>query len=67
MICLVCDNEEFVLAPKSIIEQEFKGKTLKIVTPAMACSKCGWLTIDIDQADELCRRTKTAYQAINAP
>lgn len=62
MICLQCDNEEFVAKLDAVIQQEFKGELLDVHTPALACSKCGWLTVDLDQAEELRRRTADAYR-----
>jgi putative zinc finger/helix-turn-helix YgiT family protein len=62
MICLQCDNEEFVLKQDAVIEQEFKGETFHIKMPALACAKCGWITVDTDQADELRKRTADAYR-----
>jgi putative zinc finger/helix-turn-helix YgiT family protein len=62
MICLRCDNETFVAKPDAVIEQQFKGETLHVQTPGLACSKCGWVTVDAAQADELRRRTADAYR-----
>jgi putative zinc finger/helix-turn-helix YgiT family protein len=62
MICLRCNNETFVEAPNAVIEQEFKGETLHVQTPALACSNCGWITLDPARADELRRRTADAYR-----
>jgi putative zinc finger/helix-turn-helix YgiT family protein len=30
--------------------------------PALACAKCGWITVDLQQADELRKRTADAYR-----
>jgi putative zinc finger/helix-turn-helix YgiT family protein len=62
MICLRCDNDKFVAAPDAVIEQEFKGDTLKVQTPALACCNCGWIALDADHADELRKRTADAYR-----
>jgi putative zinc finger/helix-turn-helix YgiT family protein len=62
MICLRCDNETFVAKPDAVIEQQFKGETLQVQTHASACSKCGSVTLDVTQADELRRRTADAYR-----
>lgn len=62
MICLQCDNEEFLPKQDAVIEQEFRGDTLRIQTPASVCSKCGWTTVDLQQADELRKRTADAYR-----
>lgn len=62
MICLRCDNEEFVTKPDEVIRQEFRNELLEIRMSALACSKCGWVTVDLDQAEELRRRTADAYR-----
>ena len=62
MICLRCDNEEFLLKQDAVIEQEFKGELFEIQMPAFACSKCEWITIDLQQTDELRKRTADAYR-----
>lgn len=62
MICLRCENQEFVRKEKALIEQEFKGELLKVKSPALACSKCGWITVGLDQLDDLRRRTADAYR-----
>jgi len=61
MICLVCDNDEFVEKPDALIKQKFKGETLEIKTAAMVCSDCGWVTMSLKQVDELRRRTSEAW------
>jgi len=60
MVCLRCDNEEFSTA-ESDIEQEYKGKLLKVKTPASICTKCGWVTVSMEQADELVKRTQDLW------
>lgn len=62
MICLRCDNEEFKEKPEAVVEQEFRGETLKVQSPMMACTRCGWLTADVTQLEELRRRTADAYR-----
>jgi putative zinc finger/helix-turn-helix YgiT family protein len=62
LICLRCDNDEFVSKPDSIVEQEFRGETFKIKTPMSACSRCGWTTAALDQVDKLRRHTADAYR-----
>jgi putative zinc finger/helix-turn-helix YgiT family protein len=62
MICLRCDNQEFVDKPDAVIEQQFRGETLHVQTPALACTQCGWLTVDATRTDELRRRTADAYR-----
>ncbi len=62
MICLQCESEEFVVKPDVELEQEFRGETLKVHSPAMACSKCSWVTVGLEQLDELRKRTADAYR-----
>ncbi len=62
MICLRCDSEEFALKPNAIIEQEFKRVVLQVESPAYACVKCGWLTLDVPTLGELVNRTKLLYE-----
>lgn len=61
MICLLCDNEEFAVKLNAEIEQVFRGKSFKVITPAMVCIQCGWVTLGSGQLDELYKRTKDAY------
>lgn len=62
MICLRCDNEEFVETSDVEIEQEFRGELLKVRTAGQSCTMCGWVTVTPAQADELRRRTADAYR-----
>jgi putative zinc finger/helix-turn-helix YgiT family protein len=62
MICLRCDNEEFEVKQDAVTEQEFRGELLKVRTTAMVCTKCGWAAVNIDQLDELRRRTADTYR-----
>jgi putative zinc finger/helix-turn-helix YgiT family protein len=62
MICIKCDNETFAEKPNAIIEQEFRGEQIKVKMTASACTKCGWTTITLAQADELRRLTADAYR-----
>ena len=62
MICLQCDNQEFVHKPVAVIEQVLRGETFKVETPAMACAKCGWITVTAEQVNELRRSTADAYK-----
>jgi putative zinc finger/helix-turn-helix YgiT family protein len=62
MICLRCDSEDFAEVHEAEIEQEFKGELLKVKSPALMCSMCGWVTVDPAQVDELRRRTADAYR-----
>ena len=62
LICLRCDHEEFVLKADAEVEQEFRGETLTVRAPAMACGKCGWVTLGPGQLDELRKRTADAYR-----
>jgi len=62
MICLKCENEEFVLKPDAVVEQEFRGETFNVVSPVMECTQCGWQSLAEGQMDELGRRTSDAYR-----
>lgn len=62
MICLQCDNEEFLPKQDAVIEQEFRDEAFRIQMPALACAKCGWIAVDLQQADELRKRTADAYR-----
>jgi putative zinc finger/helix-turn-helix YgiT family protein len=62
MKCLRCDNERFVEKPDAVLEQEFRGELLKVRTPAMACTKCGWTTAALRQLDTLRRLTADAFR-----
>jgi putative zinc finger/helix-turn-helix YgiT family protein len=62
MICLQCNNESFLPKQDGLIEQEFKGEVFQIQMPVLACSKCGWTTIDLQRADELRKLTGDAYR-----
>jgi hypothetical protein len=41
MICLQCENEDFVLKPDAVVAQEFRGERFNVVSPVMACKHCG--------------------------
>ena len=62
MICVRCENEDFVLKPDTTLQQEFRGEALKVVAPAMACAKCGWVTFGPGQVDDLRKRTADVYR-----
>src|SRR6266566_1413001 len=62
MICLRCENEEFARTEDAVIEQELKGEVFQVHTPALACSKCGWIALDAETTEELRRRTADAYR-----
>ncbi len=62
MKCIRCDNERFVEEPDAVIEQEFRGDLLKVRAPAMACAKCGWITVGLRQLDTLRRLTADAFR-----
>lgn len=57
MICLRCDSEHFTTEDRVIV-QLFKGVEYKITTPASVCDHCGWVTVSVEQADELVQRTR---------
>lgn len=62
MICLRCNKEEFRWEENAVVEQLFRGKTIKVQTPAMVCLNCGSMFLADGMADELYKRTLNAYQ-----
>jgi putative zinc finger/helix-turn-helix YgiT family protein len=62
LFCTRCGSEEFAPKPDAVLEQEFKGETFNVTTPAMACAKCGELALTDAQLEELRRRTADAYR-----
>ena len=68
MICLgynartgvACNNENFLSGIRSV-KQFYKNKMLRVKTPVMICTHCGWHTVGVDQIDELRKRTKKEY------
>lgn len=61
MICLKCDGEEFTEG-NAQVEQDYKGMLLQVDSPVMTCTKCGWFTCTLEQADVLRRRTNDLYE-----
>lgn len=61
MICLHCDNEQFVV-DEAPVRQEFREETLVVRTPVLKCTNCGWHTVGNNQIDELRKRTGDAYR-----
>ena len=62
MICLKCENEDFVLRPDAVVEQEFRGNTVIVMSPVMECKHCGWQALAEGHLDELRRRTFDAFR-----
>jgi len=62
LICLRCNSEEFTPKPDAVFEQIFKGKTLKVPSPGMACQYCGYVALGANQLDELRKRTADIYR-----
>lgn len=62
MKCLQCAGEKFVNKSDAVLEQQFRGELIHVHAPAMACTKCGWITIDLRQLDTLRRLTADAYR-----
>lgn len=62
MICVRCDNEQFVEEPNRVLEQEFRGELFHVHSPAMVCTKCGWTSVSLGQADALRRATADEYR-----
>ena len=58
-----CDGEDndFVKGVK-IITQIYEGTILKVKTPVMICTKCGWFTVGLDQINDLMKNTRKAYK-----
>lgn len=64
MICLSCDNETEFKVEKRLVEQLYRGRTLMVPNPVTICSKCGWFTVNLKQADELLKNTRELYENI---
>ena len=62
LFCTRCGSEEFSPKPDAVLEQEFKGETFNVTSPAMACTKCGELALTDSQLEELRRHTADAYR-----
>ena len=67
MICLgynkgaCCNNENFLPGIRTI-KQFYKNMMLRVKTPVIICTHCGWYTVDMNsQLDELVKRTKKEY------
>lgn len=50
-----------VVEGNKIIKRYPKQLLLRVKTPVMICTHCGWYTVGQDQIDELVRRTKKEY------
>ncbi len=62
LICTACSGEEFTVKQDAVLEQEFRGESFSVATPAMACTRCGQLALADQQLEELRRRTADAYR-----
>lgn len=65
MICIRCEATEFETRDE-VIEQELGKDTIEVKTPASVCRMCGWVTVTLDQADELLKRTIQEYAKLKA-
>ena len=61
--CPKCEATDSPFAPtEHEVVQEFRGDTLKVQAPLMACRNCGFEILSEGQLDELARRTREAYR-----
>lgn len=67
LFCTRCGSEEFSPKPDAVLEQEFKGETFNVTSPAMACTKCGELALTDSQLEELRQHTADAYRKKSQP
>ena len=73
MICLgynlrtgiACDNENFLPGERKV-SQYYKELYLKVLTPVMICTHCGWFTVGADQIGELRKRTLKEFNDIQS-
>ncbi len=56
MICLKCHCEEFVRVDQARIEQEIRDEIVAFWGPALACKRCGAMTLDDRCANELIKQ-----------
>lgn len=61
MICFNCEGEKFT-AKKVRSEQEFKGRTLSVLTEGMCCVACAAVQFSDEQANQLRKLTVDAYK-----
>lgn len=63
-VCLCCDGEDFALV-QSLVEQEFRGETLRVPAQVWRCQTkgCGQETLVRGQLDALRLATADAYRA----
>lgn len=58
---LSCNNEYFLPGERPV-KQFFKNVMLRVKTPVMICTHCGWHSVGVDQVNELRKRTKVEYK-----
>lgn len=64
MICFRCDNEIEFEVKEIDVEQLYHNTTVTVKIPVTICKNCGWQSLDNIQADELCKRTKAAFDKL---
>jgi uncharacterized protein with PIN domain len=64
MICLRCNNEEFKRNENALVEQEVRGKTFKVKTTVMECTKCGWQALTDGMVDEFIKNARAVMRGL---
>lgn len=65
MICIRCEATEF-RTQNETIKQAFGKDEIAVECPASVCTMCGWVTVTLEQADELLKRTIQEYAKLKA-
>ena len=58
MICFKCDNETDFEVKEVEVEQLYRKKLIKVLTPLTVCKCCGWNFLVKEQLNELMKRMK---------
>ena len=58
MICFRCDNETDFEVQEVEVEQLYRNKLIKVLTPVTTCKNCGWYCLDKGQLDSLLKNVK---------
>jgi len=64
MICFKCETEDKFTVRECLVQQDYKGITIEIMTPLTVCNLCGFQSGTSGQIDELLKRTKAKYKHI---
>lgn len=64
MICFKCETEDKFTVRKCLVQQDYNGITIEIMTPLTVCNLCGFQSGTSGQIDELLKRTKAKYKHI---